>query len=256
MGEVIRPNARTEEIEKDVRTARERGEARGGEIASTATARLSQAVASIDEAIEIRDGAAKAASAAWAGVLAADDGADIQIGSTRDDMWTAVGRVRQSADLDRVYPGGIGTYTSGDPRGQPLLMEVLVSRIRAATAPQWSAEKKSQWANEIEAARVPYAAAVERHRPLDAVEMVAQAGYKAAVRAGLARLVSFKRDLKNLGLTETQIHEIIPDRETGRGAASGGAGSGSVGGTAVVVALAIALTGAPAAIFAFANLLA
>jgi hypothetical protein len=46
---------------------------------------------------------------------------------------------------------------------------------------------------------------------MEAAETVADAGYRAAVRTAHARLVSYKRDLKNLGLTETQIHEIIPD---------------------------------------------
>jgi hypothetical protein len=30
-----------------------------------------------------------------------------------------------------------GIYTSGDPRGLPVLMQILQSRILAAAAPQW-----------------------------------------------------------------------------------------------------------------------
>jgi len=45
---------------------------------------------------------------------------------------------------------------------------------------------------------------------------VAEAGFRTAVRSAQARLTSFKRDRKNLGLTEAQIHEIIPDTQTGR----------------------------------------
>lgn len=51
------------------------------------------------------------------------------------------------------------------------------------------------------------------------METVADAGYRAAVRTGHGRLVSFKRDLKSLGLTETQIHELIPDDGAGKSAA-------------------------------------
>ena len=60
---------------------------------------------------------------------------------------------------------------------------------------------------------------MEAHRPAEATQTVAEAGYRAAVRSGHTRLVSFKRDLKSLGLTETQIHEIIPDDGAGKSAA-------------------------------------
>jgi hypothetical protein len=80
---------------------------------------------------------------------------------------------------------------------------------------------------------VTYAAAVEAHRPTEAAAVVAEAAYRSAVRGGHARLRSFKRDLKNLGLTEAQIHEIIPDAGAGRragGGDEGGEGSGDGGG--------------------------
>jgi hypothetical protein len=40
---------------------------------------------------------------------------------------------------------------------------------------------------------------------------IAEVGYRSAVRDAQARLRAFKRDLLNLGLTEAQIYEIIPD---------------------------------------------
>lgn len=133
-------------------------------------------------------------------------------------MWNALERPRQSPHMDEVYPGGVGTYMSGDPRGQPLLMQVLRARILSASSPKWTEVARQGWASEIESLRVPYSSAVEAHRPAEAMETVADAGYRAAVRAGHGRLVSFKRDLKSLGLTETQIHELIPDDGAGKSA--------------------------------------
>jgi hypothetical protein len=146
------------------------------------------------------------------------------------DVAEALGRPKQSPALDTVFPGGITTYTAGDPSGQPVLMQVLRARILAGSAPQWTEPKRQGWAAEIEALRVTYAAAVDAHRPLEAAAMVAEAGYRAAVRGGLARLRSFKRDLKSLGLNEAQIHEIIPDASAGR-RAGGGSEEGGDGGT-------------------------
>lgn len=231
MGEVISSNAAPERIEEHIRTAFDRGTGRGGDIAAAADARLKTALAAIDSAVISRDAADKSEGAAWTLVLVQDTRSDVGIGSVRDAMYNAIGRPRQSAELDRVFPGGIGTYTAGDPSGQPLLMKVLGSRILAGAAPQWTEAMRQGWAAEIEALGVPYHDAVEAHRPAEAAAVVALAGYRAAVRAGHARLTSYKRDLKNLGLTEAQIHEIIPDAGAGKSPKKGGGtGGGGEGG--------------------------
>jgi hypothetical protein len=76
-------------------------------------------------------------------------------------MWHTLGRPRQSAYLDAVFPEGVKMCTIGDPRGQPVMMHLLSSRILAGTAPQWTAELRQAWANEVESLRKPFAAAVE-----------------------------------------------------------------------------------------------
>lgn len=211
MGEVISPTAKPERIGNDVTESYQNGLARGGDIAEAAKNRLELPLQAIENASVMLQSATKAASAAWILVLAADNNADNVIGSVRDEMYNALGRPRQSPAMDEVFPGGIGTYTSGDPRRQPLLMQVLHARILAASATLWPEPKRTAWAAAIEAARIPFKDAVKAHEPMEAAEIVADAGYRAAVRSAHARLVSYKRDLKNLGLTEAQIHEIIPD---------------------------------------------
>ena len=224
MGEVIPPNAEASRVEEHINESFEAATARGGEVAAAAATRLGPSVAAIEAAAAGRKAANKAASLAWAAVLAEDAKADPGIGGVRDEMYNALGRPKHSTELDQVFPGGIGTYTSGDPTGQPLLMEVLRTRILAGAAPQWTEPARQDWAGKIEALRGPYAAAVEAHRAPEAAAIVAEAGYRAAVRGGHARLRTFKRDLKNLGLTEKQIHEIIPDAGSGR--SGGGKGEG------------------------------
>jgi hypothetical protein len=211
MGEVISSTAKPPRIVDDVTKAYQNGLARGGDIAEAAKNRLEVPLQAIENADTLMQAAEKTASAAWIIVLAMDNTADIAIGSVRDEMWNALGRPRQSPLMDEAFSGGVGTYTNGDPRKQPVLMEILRASILAASAPQWSEPKRTAWAATIETARVPYKEAVEAHRPLEAAETVADAGYRAAVRTAHARLVSYKRDLKSLGLTEAQIHEIIPD---------------------------------------------
>jgi hypothetical protein len=211
MGEVIGAHAAADDIADDVKRAFELGVARGGDIAAATTTRLGPSVGAINQAELIRKTAHDAEIAAWAPVAAADHAADAAIGSVRDEMYNAIDRPRASADMDHVFPGGIGTYTGGDPRNQPVLMQVLVSRIQSASAPPWTDAKKQAWIASLDAPRAALAAAVDAHRPADAAVTVADAGFRSAARSGHARLVAFKRDLKNLGMTEAQIHEIIPD---------------------------------------------
>lgn len=224
MGQVIRSTAALDDIEADVRTSEQRARERPGPIADAAAARLAPAIGVMDSAKAILSGAEAAESAGWTVVSARNREADIVIGATRDEMWNALGRVRQHAAMTHTFPGGIETYTSGDVKGQPVLMQVLVSRIPTAEAPQWTPELRQGWIASIEAARVPLAEAVAAYLPLDAALTVAEAGRRSAVRSAHSKLTAFKRDLKNLGLTETQIHEIIPDRSRDEGKRGGDGG--------------------------------
>jgi hypothetical protein len=214
MGQVIKANAEAIRIEEHVRRALRAARARGGQIAEAAEARLGPATAAIDTANQLQKTATETEAIAWETVLAEDEKSDAGIGRVRDAMWNALGRPRISGSLDHVFPGGVATYTSGDPRQQPMMMQVLRSRILSASVPQWSKEACEGWAAEIDALRAPYQAAVDAHRPTEAPATVAHVGYRTAVRAAHARLSAFKRDLRNLGLSEPQIHEIIPDAST------------------------------------------
>jgi hypothetical protein len=219
MGEVITSTASVTRIEDHVRRALRAARALGGDVAQAAEARVAPAVAAIDAAVALQNAAQETEAVAWAAVLAEDAKSDTGIGQLRDMMWNALGRPRQSPFLDQVFPGGVGTYTSGDPRQQPVLMQVLGSRIATASAPQWTKAMCDGWVAELAALRSSYATAVEAHRPAEAAATVADVGYRSSVRTAQARLVAFKRDLHNLGLTEQQIHEIIPDASSASAAA-------------------------------------
>jgi len=225
MGEVIGARADVTRIEEHVRTSLRNARARGAEVAEQAEQRLAPAVASIDAAIALKRSADETEATAWASVLAEDAKSDVGIGAIRDAMWSAIGRTRQSPYLEQVFPGGIGVYTSGPPSGQPVLMQVLRSRILAAAAPQWSEAQRTGWAAEIETLRLAYDAAIQAHRPAEATALVATQAFRASVHSGQARLRAFKRDLLSLGLTDAQIHEIIPDAGSGSAAAKPAVGA-------------------------------
>jgi hypothetical protein len=121
-----------------------------------------------------------------------------------------MGRPSQSIDYDIIVSGGKNVWTDGDPAKQPHLMTVLAANIRNSKHPKL-ADKKEAWAQRIE---VKAAAQAEAARPAEVSH--AQVTTLAMQRRTLAdavqlALTRFKRDLKNLGMTEAQVHEIIPD---------------------------------------------
>lgn len=211
MGELISARADVARIEDHVRRALRAARARGGDVAEAAEARLAPAVTAIDSALALLTPARETEAVAWAAVLAEDAKSDDGIKGVRDAMWNALGRPRQSPYMDHVFPGGVTTYTAGNPTGKPTLMKILLSRLSTVSAPQWSKAQCEGWAAQIETLRQPYELAVETHRPTEAAVTIAEVGYRSAVRDAQARLRAFKRDLLNQGLTEPQTHEIIPD---------------------------------------------
>jgi hypothetical protein len=211
MGRVIAGNASIGKIERHVRLTLRTGLARGGRTAEVTKERLGEAVAAIDEAAAILKAAEEAVGNAWAVVQAEDAKSDVAIANLRDEMWHSLGRPRANLHLGRVFPEGVGTYTNVDARKQPQVMTVLISRIRTASAPQWTKEIREAWAAQIEMLRQTYTAAVDAHRPLEGAAMMARAGYRSAVKTAHSRLRELKRELLNLGQDEAQVHDIIPD---------------------------------------------
>ena len=63
-------------------------------------------------------------------------------------------------------------------------------------------EQLERWLGELEESRKLYMEAADAHRPVEANALVARYAYRGAVRAGLARLRDFKRDLQTMGLAE------------------------------------------------------
>jgi hypothetical protein len=143
-------------------------------------------------------------------LLARDNESDLEIGAVCNEIWNAMGRPKQSIDYDLIVNGGKSVWTDGDPAKQPALMSLLAQNIRGSQHPK-VADKKEDWAKRIEAKA---AAQAEAAKPSEA--SYARVTFLTMQRRTLAdalqvALVRLKRDMKNLGMTEAQVHEIIPD---------------------------------------------
>ncbi|MFZ5786179.1 MAG: hypothetical protein ACOY3Y_07025 [Acidobacteriota bacterium] len=225
MGNTIRATAPAADIRDDVQATMRNAERKGGDILAAATARVAPHAERLTTSILSAEASQTALDAAMQAVLRADEPADRLIKRQRDGLWNALDRPRESPVMNDVYPGGVGTYTDCDVRIQPTMMQVLEARIGLISHPAVSAEQRAAWQAEIAAARTTLADTLAPLQAAEAVDVVADKALKAAARAAAVGLARFKRDLKNMGLTETQIHEIIPDRPVSSGRTSGPTGT-------------------------------
>jgi len=246
MGSVVREDARVERIDEVLQVSSARATARGGEVAAAATARLGVFLAAIAVVRSASQAAKDALIVAMAQWLVAEDAARVAVGSVFDQMRNALGRPRRHPALEAAFPSGPSTYTEVPRAVKPTMLQLLTTRIGGTSAPPWTDAQRGEWSAQIEAARVPLLASGDAAANAIAAHRMARANYASAVRAGLRALVVLKRELKYLGLTEAQVHEIIPDEATRRAA---GGDSGGDAGTLAAAATAPALPafGTPAA---------
>jgi hypothetical protein len=163
------------------------------------------------DALELRLHQARATDdSVHAALMARDSESDLTIRAVCDEIWNAMGRPAQSSDYNLIVGSGTRAWTDGDPTKQPHLMAVLASNIRGTKHPKL-ADRKKEWAKRIEEKAAAQAEAI---KPTDAAYAQAtvlgmqRRALADSLQIGLARL---KRDLKNNGMTEAQVHQIIPD---------------------------------------------
>ena len=219
MGQVISRNAGTDRIINDVSKTVTNANARGGEIQLLTATRLSAIYSASLATDQQWKQACAAGDLLHANLMARDGESDLEIGGVLDEIWNTLGRTGRSADYNLIVGSGKGAWTDGDPAKQHHLMGVLAANIRNANNTKL-ADKKEAWAVRIEQkAELQKQAAA----PIDASDaLVTTLGMQRRTLAetGQVNLVRLKRDFKNIGMTEAQIHEIIPDNPTTSSAAA------------------------------------
>jgi hypothetical protein len=120
------------------------------------------------------------------------------------------------SQLDRaltlIFPGGAAYYTEGSVETQPGRMELLARLLERGIHPKLTTAQAKAAADKIRAGAAKLKEAVDTARmPTDQVTLCER------VRTATARVVHFelanyKRALVSAGYSETEIHEVIPDR--------------------------------------------
>ncbi len=212
MGDVIRSSAAREEIFKDGRTSLTNARARGGGLQERAEIGLGPAMALV-EATEQELATAAAELATLKAALAAEnDRADALLDRTYDDTWNDIGRPANDRFLTLMYPGGAGYYTDGDLPGQPTRMELLAKLYEKSIHPKLTSVQAQQYAQRIRHAAADLKADIDAAAAPTANVMLLERTLTAMARVVQFELANLKRLYKIDGLSEAEIHVIIPDR--------------------------------------------
>ncbi len=210
MGQVIPRNSSPERIFGDTNTALAKARSRSDAIKSAAEARLGPIEVAISTNKENFKAAKAAALVASTRLEAADASSDLTVGKVIDLAWNELGRPAHSLDYTLIVGSGKQDWTDGDPLEQHLPMGVLANRFRESTVPALQANKEA-WAVEIEQKAAVQKAAATASKDADAPVYAFVAQQRSLANLAHVALTRLKRDYKSEGMTEAQIHEIIPD---------------------------------------------
>ena len=212
MGTLISKKASAEDIMADVRTTLERGRARGGPVATIVDRRLSSVATVVTEIEGERRSLDLSITTQRAARDAANERAKATVNACHDALWNDIGRPAHDVAFATIFPGGAGYYTEGGMDDRAERLDLLVELLGRRLHPRVSAESITAWGIKLTTDRDACRAASEALRgPAARAEQVERA-YFAVVRSAHAALGSTKRDLKSDGVTEAEIHEVIPNR--------------------------------------------
>lgn len=219
MGDVIRSSAAVGDIFTDVRITYDESNARGGSIKERAEVGIGPVIAMIDATEQELQTARTQLSPLLANLRAENDRADALLNRVYDETWNDVGRPANDRYLALMWPGGAGYYTDGDTAGQPARMELLAKLYDRALHPKLTKDQSAAYAE-----RIREAAAALKEDVDAAAGPSANVALLERVRTALGRVAQFelanlKRMFKIDGMTEAQIHSIIPDRPVAKKAA-------------------------------------
>jgi hypothetical protein len=212
MGRVISARGAADDIFEDTKTAHTKGAKKSGKFATITLDILGPVVLLIDTIDTDLAEAKKTAAPLLAELEAANEEADDLVQRVYDEVWNDVGRPAYDRALTLIFPGGATYYTDGNVDTQPGRMELLAQLLERGIHPKLTKAQAQAAADKIRAGAAMLQAAI------NAARMPAnQCSLLDRIRTATGRVVQFelanyKRALVSAGYSETEIHDVIPDR--------------------------------------------
>jgi hypothetical protein len=209
---VIRKDAAASDIAADAKATLANAAARGGVWKDLADEKLGPAGLLLLKVIE--DGAKvnEALMPLEAALDMQDDETDDFLGAKADEMWNLIGRPASDAAYSLIWPGGVATYADGRDEEQPDRMDLLADLLEAGLHPKLDAGWTKATAEEVRKRAAAYRAKVDALRPVRAKAALLGKTTTVLARSVQMELARLKRRYLAEGLTEAEIHKVIPDR--------------------------------------------
>lgn len=212
MGTVIRSDAARTDIVDDAKKTLAAAKAKGDDVGAQAEERLSPLI-TLFEAHEAEAKASDAkATDARARRTAANRTTDDVVVEVSDDLYEAGGRRRNDPYLALVMPGGAGPITDATLELQPVRMRITARLLGKAKHPRIPKATLDGAASRLASAADSLDVVINATRDdLIAADVDDQAMTTLA-RLMRNELMGLKRFWLGAGWSETEVHEIIPDR--------------------------------------------
>ena len=139
------------------------------------------------------------------------------IGSSLDAVHNALGRPRYSVDYALIAGTGCQEWTRTTRPEKPQLMKLLAANLRSTEHPSLQ-DSKEGLGSQVETAARTLAQAVDALTNAELVVRILKKRRRALAQAAQVMLSRLKRDFLNAGLTQAQIHEIVPSEPRSRSA--------------------------------------
>lgn len=215
MGEVISKKAARDRIIDDAQStldaAKARAAAPGGAVWAVAEPRLS-GVLTLYRTTRGKSEAARAEFAPLAAALdVANDTADDVVKAQSELLWNELGRPANDPVFELLFPGGSGFYVDASVEDQPQMMLLLAELLESNLSAKLAANAAPK-ATAIRDAAARLSAAVDAARKPRATVKLYDRMLTAVARSAQLELSRLKRYWKSEGLSEADIHTVIPDR--------------------------------------------
>jgi len=221
MGEVLGQRRAVDAIVKTIEKTLTGGRARNDFVKGRVEDRLGRFEPLLDGAAAEEVAAERAAEQAAAVLGVATEGAYVLYARVRDEVFNALGRRRGDVLLATVFPEGVAALRERGPAAAVHTLALTSAQLRRVRHARLDA-RREEWAALLDGAAGALAPAVASFGAARAAALRARATRASLARAAWLELPALKRELRAAGLTEVQVHTVIPDAPRPRRAAGNG----------------------------------
>lgn len=219
MGEVIGPGASFDAIESDIKATHQAASIRGDDWKTPAQ----NIIGPVVSLLLVIDGKLAPVIVPLEQLESElelmDSESDLLVGAERDFLWNELGRKAEDIYFEFIFPGGKNFYTKAKEDEQVSLMYLLAEILESNLHPRLDPAVAAASAGRIRAQTDAYKAKMDAIRPLRAKKELLSTVRKNVIRLGRSRLAALKRVYLAAGFSETEIHQVIPDRPSSKKAA-------------------------------------